>query len=88
MVRFGRVLVSTSDQFICDCLVNGGDSGGPFVDLNGRVVGLQGPPGIAVQWPTSLQQNERLAVKEMDRRTNYLDTGRTASLLRKRLPGR
>jgi len=86
VVRFGRVVVRTSDQFVCDCLVNGGDSGGPFVDLRGRVVGLQGPPGIAASWPARNQRSERFAVDQMDGRDNYLDTGRAAALLRKRLP--
>jgi S1-C subfamily serine protease len=86
VVRFCRVLARTDDQFICDCLVNGGDSGGPFVDLDGRVVGLQGPPGIAVNWPNPNQRAERLMVQQLDGRDHYLDTARAAPLLHRRLP--
>ncbi len=38
--RLGRVLATSPDSFTSDCLVQGGDSGGPYFDLNGRVVGI------------------------------------------------
>jgi S1-C subfamily serine protease len=85
VVRFCRVLARTSDHFICDCLVNGGDSGGPFINLDGRVVGLQGPPGIMVKWPNANQPVERHMVDQLDARDHYLDTGRAAKLLHRRL---
>lgn len=38
--RFGRVLVA-NDKFIeTDCILIGGDSGGPLFDMEGRVVGI------------------------------------------------
>lgn len=40
MVRLGRILVSSERGFVSDCLINGGDSGGPFFDLDGRLAGL------------------------------------------------
>src|SRR5207237_1104247 len=40
VVRLGRVLFQNKDIFITDCLVTGGDSGGPFFDLEGRLVGI------------------------------------------------
>jgi len=40
MVRLGRILVSSEKGFVSDCLINGGDSGGPFFDLDGRLAGL------------------------------------------------
>ncbi len=39
-VRFGRVLTTTAYTFLVDCRINGGDSGGPFLDLDGRLVGI------------------------------------------------
>ncbi len=40
VVRFGRVLYSEKNSAISDCRVIGGDSGGPFFDLDGRLVGI------------------------------------------------
>ena len=40
MVRLGRVLSRTQDGFVTDNLINGGDSGGPFFDLEGRLAGI------------------------------------------------
>ena len=40
VVRLGRVLARDGDHFVTDCFINGGDSGGPFVDLDGRLVGI------------------------------------------------
>lgn len=39
-LRLGRVLLSTQDHFITDCAISGGDSGGPYFDLKGRLVGI------------------------------------------------
>ncbi|HJT76801.1 MAG TPA: serine protease, partial [Gemmataceae bacterium] len=40
VVRFGHVLFVDPDTFVADCLVAGGDSGGPLFDLDGRLVGI------------------------------------------------
>lgn len=40
-VRLGRVLgVAKSGYIVTDCTMQGGDSGGPLFDMNGRVVGI------------------------------------------------
>ncbi len=39
-VRLGRVLGSVPDAFATDCPIVPGDSGGPFFDLDGRLVGI------------------------------------------------
>jgi S1-C subfamily serine protease len=38
--RFGTVLAIKPDRFVADCAINGGDSGGPYIDLENRVVGI------------------------------------------------
>lgn len=86
VVRFGRVLLQTDSRFICDCLINGGDSGGPFFDLDGRVRGLQGSPGIGTHWPAADQPDLQRAVAEMADRSNVLDTAHAAPFLGQRLP--
>jgi serine protease Do len=42
-VRLGRIVARTADGFATDCPATGGDSGGPFFDLEGRLVGLTTP---------------------------------------------
>lgn len=39
-MRLGRVVGVTNDGFCTDCLTCMGDSGGPFSDLDGRLVGI------------------------------------------------
>jgi S1-C subfamily serine protease len=43
VLRLGRILLTTDDAFIADCTFCGGDSGAPFFDLNGRLIGVYGP---------------------------------------------
>ncbi|HYW79589.1 MAG TPA: trypsin-like peptidase domain-containing protein, partial [Thermoguttaceae bacterium] len=40
VVRVGRVLKSKGDVIQTDCLLVGGDSGGPLFDLEGKVIGI------------------------------------------------
>lgn len=40
VVRLGRVVQRQGNLFITDCQIGFGDSGGPFFDLQGRLVGL------------------------------------------------
>ena len=39
-VRLGRVVSVAEPLFVTDCLNIGGDSGGPFFDLDGRLIGI------------------------------------------------
>jgi len=39
-VRIGRVLRQSATTVVSDCPIMGGDSGGPFFDLDGRVIGV------------------------------------------------
>lgn len=40
VLRVGRVLKQTANSLQTDCVLMGGDSGGPLFDLNGRVIGI------------------------------------------------
>ena len=40
VVRLGRVLYAQPELFVADCLVSGGDSGGPYFDVDGRLAGI------------------------------------------------
>jgi serine protease Do len=39
-VRLGRIVCDIGDTFLTDCAIDGGDSGGPYFDLDGRLVGI------------------------------------------------
>lgn len=52
-VRFGRVISKSIDHFIgSDCVLFGGDSGGPLFDLEGKVVGIHSWIGEDLQTNT------------------------------------
>jgi serine protease Do len=40
VVRAGRVLYTRDDAIATDCTLVGGDSGGPLLDMSGRVIGI------------------------------------------------
>jgi len=40
VLRVGRVLKQTANSLQTDCVLMGGDSGGPLFDLHGRVIGI------------------------------------------------
>jgi serine protease Do len=44
-VRFGRVLSITNKYIETDCILIGGDSGGPLFDMEGRVIGIHSSIG-------------------------------------------
>ena len=52
-VRFGRIVSKSVDYFIgSDCVLFGGDSGGPLFDLEGKIVGIHSWIGEDVQTNT------------------------------------
>jgi S1-C subfamily serine protease len=56
VVRVGRVLLANNNVIRTDCVLVGGDSGGPVFDLEGRVVGINSRIG------TELDQNMHVPV--------------------------
>lgn len=47
-VRAGRIIDFEPDQLVTDCVLIGGDSGGPLFDLEGRVIGIHSSIGSSV----------------------------------------
>src|SRR5262249_29780235 len=49
VVRLARVLCVTDDYVLTDSRIVGGDSGGPLLDLDGRLVGIVRGPGLTAE---------------------------------------
>ena len=47
-VRAGRIIKFEDEQIVTDCVLIGGDSGGPLFDLQGRVVGIHSSIGNTI----------------------------------------
>jgi len=47
-VRAGRIVSFEPDQLVTDCVLIGGDSGGPLFDLDGRVIGIHSSIGGSI----------------------------------------
>jgi hypothetical protein len=75
VVRFGRVLCAQEFLVATDCLLAGGDSGGPYFDLDGHFAGIA--YGAAI--PTRIQGSAQS-------RGDSLNAATTIALIRARLP--
>jgi serine protease Do len=69
VVRLGRIIRLESDALQTDCTISPGDSGGPLLDMHGRVVGIHS----AIS--TSLADNFHVAVTEFYDNWNLLAKG-------------
>ncbi len=49
VVRLGRIVKLSNSTFHSDCILIGGDSGGPLFDLNGKLVGIHSRVGQVLQ---------------------------------------
>jgi S1-C subfamily serine protease len=70
VVRLGRVLFQQSNIFVTDCLTTGGDSGGPFFDLGGRLVGIIGNGSVPAKPWYGLRGPDRMG--PLSAKTNRL----------------
>lgn len=50
LVRFGRILTVREKTLQTDCTLNSGDSGGPLLDLEGRVIGIHSRIAAPTSW--------------------------------------
>jgi S1-C subfamily serine protease len=76
------VLATTAYTFLVDCRINGGDSGGPFFDLDGRLVGILKSTGPILDDPSQKALWSRNLVMT---RGNLWWWGTAATMIRTRL---
>jgi serine protease Do len=67
--RLGRVLTNRSGVMVSDCMIMGGDSGGPLFDLNGKVI------GISSRVSGSLNSNMHVPVNVYKQYWDRMDSG-------------
>jgi serine protease Do len=71
VVRLGRVLFHNENMLRTDCTIQGGDSGGPLFDLDGKVIGIHsrigGPVTANIHVPVDTYRDtwDRLAASEV-----------------------
>ncbi len=61
VVRLGRLVRIADSTFQSDCMLIGGDSGGPLFDLNGRMIGIHSRVGENLQVNMHVPMTEYLA---------------------------
>ena len=96
VVRLGRVVcrirTGRLSGFISDCHVTGGDSGGPYFDLQGRLVGIAGmgtsPPGVVLPERMASRMSPLFAATSMDRIHAKLELMRRGEITPPPPPGR
>lgn len=74
-VRAGRILDFEPDTLVTDCVLIGGDSGGPLFDLNGKLIGIHSNIG------TSIAQNRHVAVNTYLKYWDRLKSGESWGIL-------
>ena len=61
VVRLGRLVRIAGSSFQSDCMLIGGDSGGPLFDLNGTLIGIHSRVGQQLQVNMHVPMNEFIA---------------------------
>jgi len=69
VVRLGRLVRIADSTFQSDCLLIGGDSGGPLFDLNGKLIGINSRVG------KELQSNMHVPMTEFTRQWDEMQGG-------------
>ncbi len=70
VVRLGRIVTRRDTVIQSDCALVGGDSGGPLLDMQGRVIGIHSRIGPSIAWNFHVPSNafvdnwDRLAESE------------------------
>lgn len=70
-VRTGRVLNSNDRRLVSDCVLIGGDSGGPLFDIDGKLIGIHSSIG------TSIAENRHVAMSVFKNDWERLEAGET-----------
>ncbi len=84
VVRLGRVLFQNRDIFVTDCFITGGDSGGPFFDIEGRLVGIIDGVTVPAKLEGTLSNHRQRAARSgpFSGRTNRFIQQRLDEMLR------
>src|SRR5262249_42761827 len=87
VVRLGRVLFQNEDIFVTDCLITGGDSGGPFFDLEGRLVGIVHSDSVPAKLKDSLRSHSPASARvgPFSSTTNRFIQQRLDAMLRRQI---
>ena len=86
VTRLGRVLSCEKGRFATDCNVIGGDSGGPILNLDGRLIGIPGTvikETLGAEWRWSARKWKRPA--SMSQPVTIV-TATSSSIIQQRLP--
>ena len=68
-VRAGRIVKFEPDQIVTDCVLIGGDSGGPLLDLDGRVIGIHSSIG------SSIAENRHISISTFVKNWDRMESG-------------
>jgi serine protease Do len=75
VVRLGRLVRIASSTFQSDCMLIGGDSGGPLFDLSGKLIGIHSRVGQQLQVNMHVPMSEFIANWEGMSRGEFIGEG-------------
>ncbi|HEX5791403.1 MAG TPA: serine protease, partial [Luteolibacter sp.] len=75
VVRVGRIVKAENETFQSDCILIGGDSGGPLFDLDGKLIGIHSRVGAVVQENMHVPTSVYLAKWEELKKGEFLGEG-------------
>jgi S1-C subfamily serine protease len=77
VARLGRIVSTEPGSLVSDCLTMGGDSGGPFVDLDGELIGMiEGSVGLLPGNSVHYELHSAVAASRLSRLAPVDRTGR------------